>query len=110
MPKTAAAVKEHQARGHPWDEGGVDERHVDVGTRAIVQDYTTARALDEHVRYAQLATIRLGLDARRGDGGGRGEGGGWRGGHDARPAPVRAHELEALGCRRRPRLLRDELR
>ena len=35
---------------------------------------------------------------------------GWRGGHDARPAPVRAHELEALGCRGRPRLLRDELR
>ena len=57
MPKTAAAVKEHQARGHPSDEGGVDERHVDVGTRAIVQDDTTARVLDEHVRYAQLATI-----------------------------------------------------
>jgi len=51
VPKTAAAVKEHQARGHLLDEGGVDERHVDVGTRAIVQDDTTARVLDEHVRY-----------------------------------------------------------
>ena len=52
-----------------------------------MQDDTTAGVVDEHVRYAQLATIRLGLNARRGDGGGRcgdgggrGEGGGWRGG------------------------------